>query len=270
GRSGNLAAARYATSSAVAPLDTPLDSVSLPPPLPDYVAPSETKIKTLSNGVRIASEQLPTPAASIGLFINCGSIYETPISSGASHLLERMAFKSTTNRSHLRVVREVEAIGGNTLASATRECMTYTFDALKTYVPEMVELLIDCVRNPAFLEWEINEELQKIKAELEEVSKNPERLILEAVHSAGYSGALANPLLVPESAIDRLNSDILEEFVTENYKGNRIVLAASGIEHEELLQIAEPLLSDLPAGPPLNEPKSVYVGGDFCRRADSS
>ncbi|KAG8490026.1 hypothetical protein CXB51_016019 [Gossypium anomalum] len=258
GRSGNLAAARYATSSAVAPLDTPLDSISLPPPLPDYVAPSETKIKTLSNGVRIASEQLPTPAASIGLFINCGSIYETPISSGASHLLERMAFKSTTNRSHLRVVREVEAIGGNTLASATRECMTYTFDALKTYVPEMVELLIDCVRNPAFLEWEINEELQKIKAELEEVSKNPERLILEAVHSAGYSGALANPLLVPESAIDRLNSGILEEFVTENYKGNRIVLAASSIEHEELLQIAEPLLSDLPAGPPLNEPKSVY------------
>ncbi|KHG28938.1 Mitochondrial-processing peptidase subunit alpha [Gossypium arboreum] len=269
GRSVNLAAARYATSSAVAPLDTPLDSVSLPPPLPDYVAPSETKIKTLSNGVRIASEQLPTPAASIGLFINCGSIYETPISSGASHLLERMAFKSTTNRSHLRVVREVEAIGGNTLASATRECMTYTFDALKTYVPEMVELLIDCVRNPAFLEWEINEELQKIKAELEEVSKNPERLILEAVHSAGYAGALANPLLVPESAIDRLNSGILEEFVTENYKGNRIVLAASGIEHEELLQIAEPLLSDLPAGPPLNEPKSVYVGGDFRRRADS-
>lgn len=269
GRSGNLAAARYATSSAVAPLDTPSDSVSLPPPLPDYVAPSETKIKTLSNGVRIASEQLPTPAASIGLFINCGSIYETPISSGASHLLERMAFKSTTNRSHLRVVREVEAIGGNTLASATRECMTYTFDALKTYVPEMVELLIDCVRNPAFLEWEINEELQKIKAELEEVSKNPERLILEAVHSAGYAGALANPLLVPESAIDRLNSGILEEFVTENYKGNRIVLAASGIEHEELLQIAEPLLSDLPAGPPLNEPKSVYVGGDFRRRADS-
>lgn len=145
-------------------------------------------------------------------------------------------------------------------------------------------------------------QLQKVKAELEEVSKNPERLILEAVHSAGYSGALANPLLVPESAIDRLNSGILEEFVTvrifsillvslhiflsfcqclfcwivvcfrgfqENYKGNRIVLAASGIEHKELLQIAEPLLSDLPAGPPLNEPKSVYVGGDFRRQADS-
>ncbi|KAE8655480.1 profilin-1 isoform 1 [Hibiscus syriacus] len=268
GRTGNLAAARFTTSSAVAPLDTPLDGISLPPSLPDYVAPSETKVKTLSNGVRIASEQLPTPAASVGVFVNCGSIYETPISSGASHLLERMAFKST-NRSHLRVVREVEAIGGNTSASASRECMTYTVDALKTYVPEMVELLIDCVRNPAFMDWEVNEEVQKIKAELEEVLKNPERLILEAVHSTGYSGPLANPLLASETAIDGLDSSILEEFVTENYKGNRIVVAASGIENEELLQIAEPLLSDLPVGPQPKEPKSVYVGGDFRRRSDS-
>lgn len=70
-----------------------------------------------------------------------------------------MAFKSTTNRSHFRIVREVEAIGGNVGASASREQMGYTFDALKTYAPQMVELLVDCVRHPAFLDWEVNEEV---------------------------------------------------------------------------------------------------------------
>lgn len=99
------------------------------------------------------------PAASIGLYVDCGSVYEAPVSSGATHLLERMAFKSTTNRSHLRIVREVEAIGGNVTASASREQMGYTFDALKTYMPEMVEVLIDCVRNSVFLEWEVNEQV---------------------------------------------------------------------------------------------------------------
>lgn len=99
------------------------------------------------------------PAASIGLYVDSGSIYETPANSGATHLLERMAFKSTRNRSHLRVVREVEAIGGNVQASASREQMGYTFDALKTYVPEMVELLVDSVRNPVFLDWEVNEQV---------------------------------------------------------------------------------------------------------------
>lgn len=99
------------------------------------------------------------PTASIGLYVDSGSIYETPVSFGASHLLERMAFKTTRNRSHLRVVREVEAIGGHVQASASREQMSYTFDALKAHVPEMVELLVDTVRNPAFLDWEVNEQV---------------------------------------------------------------------------------------------------------------
>ena len=42
-----------------------------------------------------------------------------------------------------------------------------------------------------------------------------------------------------------------------------MVLAASGVEHEELLKIVEPLLSDLPSVPHPPEPKSVYVGGDY-------
>lgn len=40
---------------------------------------------------------------------------------GVSHLLEYLAFKATKNRTHFRLVREVEAIGANVVASATRE-----------------------------------------------------------------------------------------------------------------------------------------------------
>lgn len=54
----------------------------------------------------------------------------------------------------------------------------------------------------------------------------------------------------------------------ENYSASRIVLAASGVEHEELLSIAEPLLSDLPSVP-REEPKSVYNGGDYRHQGDS-
>uniref|UniRef100_A0A804MVK7 Peptidase M16 N-terminal domain-containing protein n=1 Tax=Zea mays TaxID=4577 RepID=A0A804MVK7_MAIZE len=71
-----------------------------------------------------------------------------------------MAFKSTVNRTHLRLVREVEAIGGNVSASASCEQMSYTYDALKSYTPEMVEVLIDNVRNPAFLDWEVKEQIR--------------------------------------------------------------------------------------------------------------
>jgi mitochondrial-processing peptidase subunit alpha len=37
--------------------------------------------------------------------------------------------------------------------------MCYTYDAFKAYVPEMVEVLIDSVRNPAFFDWEVKEQV---------------------------------------------------------------------------------------------------------------
>lgn len=48
-----------------------------------------------------------------------------------------------------------------------------------------------------------------------------------------------------------------------------MVLAASGVEHEELLSLAKPLLSDLPSMPRVGEPSSVYVGGDYRCQADA-
>lgn len=57
-------------------------------------------------------------------------------------------------------------------------------------------------------------------------------------------------------------------YFQENYTAPRMVLAASGVEHEELLSIAEPLLSDIPSVPCPEEPKSVYVGGDYRCQTD--
>ncbi|KAJ0964708.1 hypothetical protein J5N97_025846 [Dioscorea zingiberensis] len=147
-----------------------------------------------------------------------------------------------------------------------REQMGYTYDALKTYMPEMVEVLIDCVRNPAFLDWEVNEQVasEGEGRDRRSCKQSSGFAFRGSFHSAGYSGALANPLIAPESAINRLNSSILEEFIAENYTASRIVLAASGVDHDELVSIAEPLLSDLPKVARIDEPKSVYTGvSDF-------
>lgn len=49
-----------------------------------------------------------------------------------------------------------------------------------------------------------------------------------------------------------------------------MVLAASGVEHEELVKLAEPLLSNLPKVNHPEEPKSVYKGGDYRCQAHST
>lgn len=47
------------SSSSLPPLDTPLTGFPPPSSLPDYVEPGKTKITTLSNGLKIASETSP-------------------------------------------------------------------------------------------------------------------------------------------------------------------------------------------------------------------
>jgi processing peptidase subunit alpha len=42
-----------------------------------------------------------------------------------------------------------------------------------------------------------------------------------------------------------------------------MVLSASGVEHSELLALAQDMLADIPAGKPAPKVPSVYVGGDF-------
>lgn len=247
----------------------PLEGVNLPHALPDDVRPGETRVTTLGNGLKIASQNIAGPTSTIGVFIDSGSKNESPFCTGASHLLERMAFKSTANRSHFRLVREVEAIGGNVVANASREQMCYTGDAIRTFMPEMVELLVDTVRNPLFNEWEVQEQLAKVKAETAEMVGNPQVAIYEALHSAGYVGGLGQPLMAPESCLGRLNGGVLHDFVKENYSAPRIVLAASGVDHDELLSVAEPLLSDLPAFDQSTEVKTEYVGGDWRQSVDS-
>jgi hypothetical protein len=49
------------------------------------------------------------------------------------------------------------------------------------------------------------------------VSANPQGLLLEALHSVGYSGALAKPLMASESAVNRLDVSSLEEFVAVRF-----------------------------------------------------
>ncbi|XP_062208191.1 mitochondrial-processing peptidase subunit alpha-like [Phragmites australis] len=247
----------------------PLPGLDLPPCLPDQLGRSPTRITTLPNGIRVASEDVPGPSACIGVFVNSGSIYETGESTGVSHLLEKLAFKDTAHRSHLQIVQELEAAGGNVGASASREQMVYSYDTLKAYLPQAVEVLVDCVRNPLFLQDEVERQLALAREEVQELQKNPEKFLNETLNLVGYTGALANPLIAPEDALAIINGNIIQKFYHENFTANRLVLAASGVDHQNLLDIAEPLLSDWHKGSPVEKPKSTYVGGDSRHKTDS-
>ena len=113
------------------------------------------------------------------------------------------------------------------LAAASREQMSYTVDALKTHLPEAVELLCDSALNPKLANHEVAKMAKDLKKEIEELKTNPQAMLMEAVHSTAYDGGLGNALLASQESIDAIDGDALREFIAENYVAPRMVLAAS-------------------------------------------
>ncbi|CAG8799272.1 9279_t:CDS:1, partial [Cetraspora pellucida] len=50
-------------------------------------------ISSLPNGIRVATENTPGHFSAVGVYVDAGSRYETPQTTGVSHILDRMAFK---------------------------------------------------------------------------------------------------------------------------------------------------------------------------------
>lgn len=60
---------------------------------------SPIKVTTLPNKIRVVTENTPGHFAALGLYVDAGSRYEAPATSGVSHFLDRMAFKVRTKLS---------------------------------------------------------------------------------------------------------------------------------------------------------------------------
>uniref|UniRef100_A0A061QZV8 Insulinase (Peptidase family m16) protein isoform 1 n=1 Tax=Tetraselmis sp. GSL018 TaxID=582737 RepID=A0A061QZV8_9CHLO len=89
-----------------------------------YIPP--TKVTTLANGFRVGTEATPhANTATVGLWINAGTRYETAENNGAAHFLEHMSFKGTKSRSLMHLEVGVEDMGAHLNAYTSREQTCY-------------------------------------------------------------------------------------------------------------------------------------------------
>ncbi|KAL4184348.1 hypothetical protein AMTRI_Chr10g225150 [Amborella trichopoda] len=158
-------------------LDNPnplfLQHASPEPTLTDHTAilsaPS-TKVTTLPSGFRIATESnLASQTATVGVWIDAGSRFETDETNGTAHFLEHMIFKGTNRRSARALEEEIENMGGHLNAYTSREQTTYYAKILKGDVPVALDILADILQNSCFDEGRINRERDVILREMEEV-----------------------------------------------------------------------------------------------------
>jgi len=239
-----------AFSTAPRPVELPSHLLNIPP----------TKVSTLGNKIRVASEESHvSETATIGVWIDAGSAYETAQNNGVAHFLEHMAFKGTKNRTREGLEIEIENMGGSLNAYTSREQTVYYAKVFKNDVPKAIDILSDILSNSTFDTHSIEAERSTILREMEEVSKDNSEVIFDHLHAGAFQGtSLGRTILGPEENIKSISRDHLVDYIKTHYQGSRMVIVGAGaVEHNQLVELSNKAFGHFPAGntiPKLNEP----------------
>jgi len=201
----------------------------------------ETRVTTLSNGLRVATEDYGLPTCTVGIWIDAGSRFESEKTNGTAHFLEHMAFKGTKRRTQTDLELEVENMGAHLNAYTSREQTVYYAKAFSKDLPKAVDILSDILQNSTLGEAEIERERGVILREMQEVETNLQEVVFDHLHATAYQGTpLGRTILGPTENIKSITAKNLRDYINTHYKAPRMVLAAAGgVNHDELVKLAE-------------------------------
>ena len=141
------------------------------------------------------------------------------------------------------------------MCSSSRESIMYQSSHFDQATTLALSLISDTVLNPALLLEEL--EIQKDAAlyETREISNKPEMILPEILHGVAYGGkGLGNPLVCPDDRISLITGDLLRHCITDWYRPERMVIAGAGMQHEQLVELADKHFSTLKPSPSLTSP----------------
>ena len=131
-------------------------------------------------------------------------------------------------------------LGGNIMCAASREAVGYQSTHFQKATPLAVSLIADAVSNAQFTSEEVEAQREAARYEIREFKSKPETYLPEVLHHVAYSGeTLGNPLFCPEERIDSIDTKLLLDTKEDWYRPERMVIAGSGIDHQELVELAE-------------------------------
>ena len=223
------------------------------------------RVSTLANGLRVATDLIDTvDTVSLGIWVDVGTRHEPAAINGAAHFLEHMAFKGTERRSARAIAEEIEAVGGHLNAYTSRESTAYYAKVLKEDFPLALDILADILQHSTFDPEELERERGVILQEIGQANDTPDDIIFDHFQECAYPDqAMGRPVLGRPEIIRELRREAVISYLRDHYGARRMVVAAAGnLQHEQLVDLAEKLLSTLPAERSVTTEPARYAGGD--------
>ena len=259
---GRKCVARSASSQAMTAFDEL--NVRVPDLQPAKGGPSpKAEVTTLSNGIRVVSLDDGSHVASVGAFVEAGSRNEAGSVEGCAHMLKHSGFKATTKRSALRLYRDMEDSGIVSSTTSDREHIVYRADCLRDNALVALNIIGESITQPYFPIYELLESRTQVAIESSDKMNNGHSLVNDLVHSTAFGkrGALGVTDVASADTVSSVDADTLRQYQTGTFTGSRIVIAATGVDHDTLARAAEEAFGNIAPGNGTVTPAASYIGG---------
>jgi len=212
----------------------------------------------LGNGIRVVTAEMPgVPSATLGVWVENGSRYETSAQSGISHFLEHLFFKGTERRNAAQIAEEIDAVGGFINAFTGKEYTCYYAKVLAEHLPIAQDVLADIFLNSRFDPEEIDRERTVVLQEILQGEDTPDEFVHDLFTLNYWPGdALGQPICGRAETVGSFRREDFVGFVAARYRPDRTLIAAAGdVRHEDLHAWAEKAFGDLAGTSDLPAPR---------------
>jgi predicted Zn-dependent peptidase len=221
-------------------------------------------------GLTVVTERMESVrSVALGFWVGIGSVDETDRLAGASHFLEHLLFKGTSQRSARDIAEAVDAVGGDMNAFTTKEYTAFYIRVLSADAPLAVDVLSDIIWQPAFRPDEVESERQVILEEILMHADEPAEAVHDLAAGAVFpSHPLGREVLGTPDTIAAMARDDIAAFHHGHYQpANMVVAAAGDVDHDRLVAELERRAGDHTGGAlprrhaPAVPPAAVAVDG---------
>ncbi|KAM9980613.1 hypothetical protein ACTFIY_002925 [Dictyostelium cf. discoideum] len=208
----------------------------------------KAEISTLPNGIRVVSKQTHEGVCAIGLYINAGTKYESPQDRGVFNLLEKMTFKETKNNSTSEIIKELEEISMNAMASSSREMINVSLEVLRKDLEFVLSILSDQIKSPTYSEEELREQIEVCIRNYEMITNSSsDQLMTEILMGVAFGDAgLGNLVIATPEQYQNITREKLFDALRKYYVGKNIVISVTGAEHSQVIELVDKYFGDIP------------------------
>lgn len=219
-------------------------TASFSPPIPQRA--------TLSNGMDVVLLEKPgLPIVAQGLFVRSGSITDSADSPGLASLTAAMLVEGTASRSSQQISDEMEFLGTQLTARASREYAILATETLTAHWESALGVLSDVVRSPTFPSNEFDRVRRQRLTDLGRVADSPVAIAGRSWQALlfGVGSRYGHPTSGTTPAVISFTRDNLAAHYAAHYSPETTTLLLVGdIRRSEAIERAEAAFGDWKSG----------------------